>query len=55
MFEQKDLINLLLTITVPLSDTPDPDILSANSLSLSGSVRIRPASALFFKMDLFRL
>lgn len=42
-------------MTVPLSDTPDPDILSANRRSLSGSDSTREISDLFFNIDLERL
>lgn len=37
-----------------ISEIPAPDMLSANSLSLSGSVRTLEVSDLFFKIDFER-
>lgn len=42
------------TKTVPLSDIPEPDMLSANRRSLSGSVSRRDMLFLFFNIDLER-
>lgn len=39
---------------MPLSETPEPDMLSARRRSLSGSDRTREISDLFFRIDLER-
>lgn len=46
---------LILTMVPPLSDTPEPDMLSDSNLSLSGSVNNLDVSDLFFRIDLERL
>lgn len=46
---------VILTMVPPLSDTPEPDMLSDSNLSLSGSVNNLDVSDLFFRIDLERL
>lgn len=41
-------------MTVPLSETPEPDILSASRRSLSGSASTREISDLFLSIDFER-